>query len=409
MNKIEVPKVFISYSWSNRDHENWVLNFSKKLTSDGVNIILDKWELKEGHDIYAFMEKMVVDKEVTKVLIICDHSYKAKADQKSGGVGIESGIISQEIYEKVDQEKFIPIVKEYDDNGKAFLPVFLQNRLFIDFSSNESFDKEYERLLRNIFNKPMIEKPALGKPPSFLTENEETELLDSNNENKNDSLIQQQEDEDIKDHVPPSAISEKTDKEHLEKILEYEYTKLERALNESSFDYFYLENFFEKINFHYPVNEEDNLEIFNKVLELLGYYGESIELQSDYYEWVVGLLKKYFKSDKILKVAVHDLLFHHFRHGRNVYDSLKALKLSEEIGKNKHITLKLASNLRTQLQNWNLWNDRYKYKNWLGVVTDFLISIEQYEIQNFLGDLTELKSEYVKVKSFWKQKEGETS
>jgi len=39
-----------------------------ELRESGVDVILDKWDLREGHDAYAFMEKMVTDPQIKKVL-----------------------------------------------------------------------------------------------------------------------------------------------------------------------------------------------------------------------------------------------------------------------------------------------------------------------------------------------------
>ena len=55
---MENPKLFISYSWSNPTHEQWVIELANELTESGVHVILDKWDLKEGHDSVAFMEKI---------------------------------------------------------------------------------------------------------------------------------------------------------------------------------------------------------------------------------------------------------------------------------------------------------------------------------------------------------------
>ena len=52
-------KLFISYSWSNAAHEKWVIDLATELRNSGVDVILDKWDLKEGHDSISFMEKMV--------------------------------------------------------------------------------------------------------------------------------------------------------------------------------------------------------------------------------------------------------------------------------------------------------------------------------------------------------------
>jgi hypothetical protein len=37
------PKLFISYSWSDAEHEKWVINLATELRESGVDAILDKW------------------------------------------------------------------------------------------------------------------------------------------------------------------------------------------------------------------------------------------------------------------------------------------------------------------------------------------------------------------------------
>jgi hypothetical protein len=59
------PKLFISYSWSSCTHEDWVLSLAGELRESGVDVILDKWDMKEGHDAHAFMEKMLTDPTIT--------------------------------------------------------------------------------------------------------------------------------------------------------------------------------------------------------------------------------------------------------------------------------------------------------------------------------------------------------
>jgi len=123
------PKLFISYSWTNSDHEAWVLRLATDLRESGVDVVLDKWDLREGHDAHAFMEKMVTDPEIRKVILICDKVYAEKADGRAGGVGAEAQIISPEIYSRQDQEKFVAVLKERDENGKPYLPVYYRSRI----------------------------------------------------------------------------------------------------------------------------------------------------------------------------------------------------------------------------------------------------------------------------------------
>jgi len=163
-------KIFISYSWTTPEHEEWVLSLAKRLISDGVEVVLDKWDLKEGHDLYDFMESMVKSPEINKVLIILDKKYTERADARKGGVGTETQIISPKMYKDVSQEKFIPIVRERNEEGDAFMPTYLDGRVYIDLSSDEHFEENYESLLRNIYSRPSYSKPKLGKAPSYLFE-----------------------------------------------------------------------------------------------------------------------------------------------------------------------------------------------------------------------------------------------
>ncbi len=170
------PKLFISYSWSDAEHEQWVIDLASELRESGVDVILDKWDLKEGHDAVAFMEKMVTDTEIKKVAIICDQTYSSKADGRAGGVGTETQIISREVYENQAQEKFVAVVCEKDENGKAYLPTYYKSRIYIDLSENDRYADNFERLLRWIFDKPLYVKPELGNKPSFLAEGEHISL-----------------------------------------------------------------------------------------------------------------------------------------------------------------------------------------------------------------------------------------
>ena len=103
------PKVFISYSWTADEYLDWVKKLAEKLRDSGVDVVLDRWRLKPGQDKFVFMEQMVTDPDIKKVVMLCDKRYANRADHREGGVGAESTIISQEVYNKVDQEKFIPV------------------------------------------------------------------------------------------------------------------------------------------------------------------------------------------------------------------------------------------------------------------------------------------------------------
>lgn len=168
---MENPKVFISYSWHPEKNKIWVQRLAERLIQDGVNVKLDVWDLKHGHDKYVFMEQMVKDSDIKKVLVICNEDYARKADDRTGGVGTESTIMSSDIYSLAEQTKFIPILVE-KKNGEPCLPTFLKSHMYIDMSSNDIYELGYDQLLRDIYEKPLLRKPALGKMPSYLEADE---------------------------------------------------------------------------------------------------------------------------------------------------------------------------------------------------------------------------------------------
>ncbi len=165
---IAPPKVFISYSWSSEEHKKWVLDLAERLMSDGIAVILDVWDLKQGQDKYVFMEQTVIDKSVCKVLVVCDRAYAKKADERKGGVGTEAQLISHKVYNEVSQEKFLTVVRERDDEGNPCLPAFMATRVYFDFTNDEDFEDAYDRLMRNIHSAPELKKPPLGKIPAHI-------------------------------------------------------------------------------------------------------------------------------------------------------------------------------------------------------------------------------------------------
>ncbi len=167
--KITHPKVFISYSWTPSENRKSVIDLAHRLNDSGIDVIIDEWYLRPGMDIYSFMEKMVTDDTIDKILIICNHEYMVKANSIRGsGVDIERQIISKELYLNADENKFIPVIFEHRD-GKPCLPAYLDTKLNIDFSNEKLFHVAYEQLVREIYGKPINSRPkSLGNIPPYI-------------------------------------------------------------------------------------------------------------------------------------------------------------------------------------------------------------------------------------------------
>ncbi|MCY4651768.1 MAG: TIR domain-containing protein [Dehalococcoidia bacterium] len=163
-----VPCAFLSYSWTSKEHKERIKEWADRLCTDGVDVKLDLYDLNLGDDTLAYMERMVTDPLVSHVLVFSDQEYAEKANSRRAGVGVESQIISQEVYKQVDQSKFIPIVCEFDSAGVPALPVFMKSRKYLDFSTDEKANGAWEQLLRLLHGRPEHVKPPIGQRPSYL-------------------------------------------------------------------------------------------------------------------------------------------------------------------------------------------------------------------------------------------------
>lgn len=160
-----VPIVFISYSWDSPEHEEWVLNLATKLMENGIDVILDKWDLgKLGRLLPNFMEQAISKSK--RVICVMTPNYKKKTDGLEGGAGYEYSIITAEIFSHgINTSKFIPLLRNED--ASASIPVALGGRKYINMQKDEEFDVKLEELLRDIFDEPKHKKPAIGKKPIF--------------------------------------------------------------------------------------------------------------------------------------------------------------------------------------------------------------------------------------------------
>ena len=179
----ENPKVFISYSHDSPEHKQWVSELAARLRRNGIDAILDQWDLGLGNDITRFMERGIVDAD--RVLVICTDKYVSKANAAEGGVGYERMIVNAELIQNLGTDKFIPIIRQA--SGKEKTPTFLGTRVYADFRNDTQFDVECEKLIRELHEMPIIERPPLGKSP-FPSVELDTQLTEIPEEVKSASV-----------------------------------------------------------------------------------------------------------------------------------------------------------------------------------------------------------------------------
>lgn len=158
---MSAPKVFISYSHDSNEHKAWVAKLATDLRSNGVDVILDQWDLALGQDMSLFMQRGLASSD--RVIMVCSEEYVKKADVGTGGVGYERLVITSEVVQNIDTKKFIPVVRENPSSLKV--PRFMGPRLYADFTRDADYGVKLAEMLREIHNAPALSKPPLGPNP----------------------------------------------------------------------------------------------------------------------------------------------------------------------------------------------------------------------------------------------------
>lgn len=157
------PRAFISYAWEGDDHQTWVTTLAERLQGEsGVEIIYDQWGLQPGADKQHFMEQSVRAQDF--VIIICTETYADRANNRVGGVGIETNIITGEMAGDLLSKKFIPVLRQGTfDNS---LPSYIKTKMGVDLRGDPYKEGEYDRLIRELHGEP-IQGPPIAPKPDF--------------------------------------------------------------------------------------------------------------------------------------------------------------------------------------------------------------------------------------------------
>ena len=160
------PRAFMSYCW---DNEVTALTLAEELRENGIDVILDKWHLKEGQDLNKFMEAHCVgESSADFILVLCSPEYTSKANKREGGVGKETLILAPDVYENANQEHVLPIIIARDELGNVCRPIYLRDRFYFDLSDQTTYGTEFAKLVMRLYGQQVHTPPKLGKPPAYI-------------------------------------------------------------------------------------------------------------------------------------------------------------------------------------------------------------------------------------------------
>lgn len=167
----QVVTAFISYAWQPIANKDWVRAFATRLRDDGVNAILDQWEVRPGDRIPQFMTQSISKSDY--VLIVCTESYKRKSDDPTydpsrapddgvSGVSFEGYIMTAELLAGISPErKFIPIWRD-GKQWKSSAPSWVVGKRYIDFRGDPYNEDAYSELLDHLLDHTPKPPPIKG-------------------------------------------------------------------------------------------------------------------------------------------------------------------------------------------------------------------------------------------------------
>ncbi len=189
-------KIFISYSWDNTIHEEWVKKFADDLEGyKEFHIILDQYDLDNTVDKNLFMEKAVFESNI--ILIICTKNYALKANSRLGGVGIETYLSTSKHWDEIltmGKSNIIAILK---DEREVSIPNYLKGKFDISFKNDNNYNinlnnliQEIKRITNKTSTRPIKSKSIKNKSINYFQFDRVDDILAINYKKRKQIKIQ---------------------------------------------------------------------------------------------------------------------------------------------------------------------------------------------------------------------------
>ncbi|MBZ9559084.1 MULTISPECIES: TIR domain-containing protein [unclassified Modicisalibacter] len=144
------PKVFLSHA--SEDKERFVDEFATRLTENGVDVWLDKWEMLPGDSLVDKIFEEGLKQSEAVIIVLSDYSVQKPWVREE---------LNSTIINRIQKgTKLIPVVID-----ECEVPEPLKSTLWETIKDKSCYDSSFERILASIFGASL--KPNIGQPPSY--------------------------------------------------------------------------------------------------------------------------------------------------------------------------------------------------------------------------------------------------
>lgn len=160
---MSTSNVFVSYSWDNANHMEWVAYLVNELRKKGINADFDRNITQQGT---VNLNRMMVEnfRVSDYIIVVLTENYAQRANDHKGGVGLETTFLENELLNNT--KKIIPI-KRSKSNDSDVIPYCLNGLVYIDFSDDSKFEEGLNELLYKIYGVNQFELEPLGEKPDL--------------------------------------------------------------------------------------------------------------------------------------------------------------------------------------------------------------------------------------------------
>lgn len=160
---MEKPKVFISYSWDNDLHKDWIVMLTNNLRKQGIYANFDRGVNQKGTiNLNRMMIENLRDNDF--IIVVMTRNYKERADEYKGGVGLETMLLGNEILSNT--HKVIPLKRDQGVDNEI-VPYYLNGLNYTDFSQDGNFEESFNELLHRILKVDQLELDPIGELPNL--------------------------------------------------------------------------------------------------------------------------------------------------------------------------------------------------------------------------------------------------
>jgi hypothetical protein len=150
------PRAFISYKHESPEHQQWVRRLGGDLRSNGIDALLDEWELLAGDSISNYMTQGVSEAQFF-LLVVTTGVLDDLTGRRENSLRLELQMAAARRYGG-EQLKIIALLRSAHSP-----PGLLRDNLWVDFRSDAAYHQSLETLVRAILNRS--DRPPLKPRP----------------------------------------------------------------------------------------------------------------------------------------------------------------------------------------------------------------------------------------------------